>query len=79
MADVNTNGRYKVKRKNGDICLSRDENKEFMRNGLCENDVKLYVKRFLIEYYKGKSITIRVAADQELLPFIAKIIATIEK
>lgn len=79
MADVNTDGRYKVKMKNGDICLSLDGNKELMRNVLCEIDVKLYVKRFLIEYYKGKNITIRVPADCESLPFIAKILKGVEK
>ncbi len=78
MADVCTDGRYKVKIKNGDICLSLDGNKELMHNVLCEIDVKLYVKSFLVEYYK-ENVVIKVPADQESLPFIAKILRVVEK
>ena len=49
-----------------------------MHNVLCEIDVKLYVKSFLVEYYK-ENVVIRVPADQESLPFIAKILRVVEK
>lgn len=78
MTNVSTDGRYKVELKNGDICLSFDGNKELMHNVFCEIDVKRYVKSFLIEYYK-KNVIIRVPADNESLPFIAKVVTTVEK
>lgn len=76
--DINTGGSYKVKVKNGEIKITFNGTKKIMHNILCNVDFDLNAKKFWIEYNENE-LNIKVPADEESLPFIAKVIETIEK
>lgn len=77
-SNVKTEGRYRIEVKNGEICFTFDGNKKILHEILEKIDFELYVKKIIVEYYE-KGITIKVPADEESLPFIAKIIEKLEK
>lgn len=77
-SNQNTDGKYKIAFVNNELHLSFKGNKKILHNVLCKIDFNFKIQKFTVEYFQSR-LTIRVPADTDFLPFIAKILKAVEE